>query len=72
MVSWTQLRQGNVFSEVRILFQVEIRVRHREAEHVLQQQKWSRGPSGGIDTVKVIGSKEVGGVSGGVQRDEFG
>ena len=39
MVSWTQLRQGNVFSERRILLQVEIRVRHREVERVLLQRR---------------------------------
>ena len=38
MVSWNQLRQGNVFSEERILLQVEIRMRHREVEHVLLQR----------------------------------
>ena len=37
MVSWTQLRHGNVF-EGRILLQVEMRVRHREVEDVLLQR----------------------------------
>ena len=63
----------NVFSEDRILFQVEIRVRHRGVGHVLLQQREAvqdsraeRHDDGAQrseerkDSVKAIGSKEVG------------